>query len=250
MEEKEQPTAEVGTEEVANQPEGEVKPQPTVEELQQQVDEKNAEIARKEEVIKQTKADKKRLERMGGSTEKVDALSKELREFQEFMAGALDEVVSQREGYEEEPRRKPSYKEQLKARQESKPKQEIDPAAQRFFDYLSDEGLDFDDDMVQDTIKDTKTPQEALKAVKEKVKTMEQSKIEELAEKKAQEKVATEVQKALKDGGYTAVGVENPSAPSGRNFTISQINSMSSKEYAEREDEILEAQRQGRIIDK
>ena len=212
MVEKKQPTAEQEIKETS-QPEGEVKPQPTIEELQENLKNLTAEVDRKEQVIQQTKKELKETLRRGGSKAELDTLSKKIDEVQDWIAGAMDDLAIRVSGEDEEvkPQRK-SYKEQLQTTRASQPKHEIDPEAQRLFDYLSEEGLDFYDDEVQETIKDTKTPQEALKAVKAKVKTKAQTEIEKLAEKKAEEKIQVAVETRLKEMGLTVSGAGGPSA--------------------------------------
>lgn len=199
-------------EEQTTQSEGEVKAQPTVEELQARVDEIQTEVDRKEQVIQQTKRELRETLRRGGSKAEVEALNKKLDDVQEWIAGAMDDLVTRVSGEEESKPQRKSYKEQLQAKKATAPKLEVDPAAQRFFDYLAEEGLDFDDEKIQDTIKDTKTPQEALKAVKEMQKTMEKDEIEKLAEKKAEEKIQTALEKKLKDLGLTTLGAGAPSS--------------------------------------
>ena len=228
MEEQEQS---VETLEQSNE---DVKSQPTVDELQREID-------RKEEVIKGLKQNVKKLERQGGSRAEIDSLSRKIDTVQERIAGWMDDLAGRVAGEEVTPQRK-SYKDELKA----EPKQEVDPAAQRFFDYLAEEGLDFDDDVVQETIKDTQTPQQALKAMKEKVKSMSTEDITKSAQKEIDEKVRLGIEQALKDRGLTAEGA-TPSGSSGRTFTEAQITNMSDEEYREKKAEILEAQRQGRI---
>lgn len=247
MVEKKQPEAE---EDKTTQPEGEVKPQPTVEELQGKISEIKAEVDRKEEVIQQTKRELRETLRRGGSKAEVEALSKKIDDVQDWIAGAMDDLTSRVSGeYEESKPQRKSYKEQLDASRANKPKQEIDPAAQRFFDYLTEEGLDFNDDNVQETIKDTKTPQEALKAVKEMVKNMNQGDVKKLAEEMVKEQLPLAVEQALKDRGLTTPGAGAPSGSSGGTFTRKQIKEMSLEEYKERKPEIDEAIRQGKVKD-
>lgn len=231
-----------GTEQVETDQTEARETQPTVDELRQEID-------RKEKVIQNLRKDIKGLQRQGGSKADIEALGKRLDSQEEFLAQALDDLAGRLGGeYEEKPQRR-SYREELENRRKSQPKEEVDPAAQRFFDYLTDEGLDFDDDMVQETIKDTKTPQEALKVMKAKVKEMNQQEVEKLAEKKADEKLQAALEAKLKEMGLTTTGSNTPSGSSGRSFTRQQIKDMSIEEYKERKKEIDEAIRQGRIRD-
>lgn len=205
---EEQKETQVEQEEETSQPEVTTESQPTVTELQGKLEERDAEISRKEEVIQQTKKELKNVIRRGGSKAEVDALDKKIDTMQTWFAGAMDDLITRTSGEEEVRPARKSYTEQLEATRVTK---QADPAAQRFFDYLGEEGLDFDDEDVQETIKDTKTPQEALKAVKDKVKTMNQSEIEKLADQKAEGKMQIAIEKALKEKGLTATGAGTPS---------------------------------------
>jgi hypothetical protein len=235
MEEKD--TTQVVEGETSQTEEG--KAQPTVEELQ-------AEIDRKEEVIRQTKKELSEARKRGGSKADIDALKQEVADTKRWIAKGMDELAIRLSGEEATQPVRKSFTQQLEEEESNRPKPQIDPAAQRFFDYLAEEDLDFDSDLVQDAIKETKTPQEAIKAVKNKVKTMSKAEIEKLAEQKASEKITFAVEEALKKAGLTATGVNAPSG-SGRSFTAQQIANMSMEEFRENKEAILEAQRQGRI---
>lgn len=90
-----------------------------------------------------------------------------------------------------------------------------DPDAVKFFDFLAEEGLEFDEvegNFVYDNIKETKTPKEALKAVKAAVKERDKSKI--LADFKSEieserQKIREEV---LKEYHLSDTGPGSPSA--------------------------------------
>lgn len=217
--------------------------QPTVEELQRQAEEKDQEIERKEGVIKQLKTAIKG----GGSRAEIEALGVKIDSQQDWFAGALDDLAGRVSGEDlEKPVRK-SYTQSLKdSRAQIQPSK--DPEADKFFEYLASEELDLYDDLVQEAIKDTNSPQQALKSVKDKVKTKSQTEIEKLAEKKAEEKINTALEQKLKDMGLTTGGAGSPSG-GGRTFTRKQISDMSVEEYKEKRVEISEAQRQGKIRD-
>lgn len=238
MDEKET-TPEVKTE--GEQPKAEVKPQPTVEEL-------NAEIARKENVIQQLKKDIKDIQKHGGSKAEIEGLARKIDGLQDWVAGTMDDLAARISGETPEVQTRKSYKAMLDENRKNQPQPQVDPAAQRFLDYLADEGLTLDDDMVMETIRDTKTPQEAMKAMKEKIKTMNQAEIEKLAEKKAEEKMQTAIEQALKNAGLTSAGVGSPSG-GGKNWTKKQLADMSVEDYLKVKPEIDEALRQGRIKD-
>ena len=209
MEENETTQVEAG--EKAAQPEGEVKAQPNVDELQKVASERQAEIDRKEVVIQQLKKDIKDLRQHGGSRAEIDSLSRKLDSVQDWFANVADDLALRMAGETEIPQRK-SYKAELQANRANQPIPQADPDARRFLEYLDDEGLSLEDDSVIETIKDTKTPREALKAMKEKKRTMDKDEIEKLAEKKADERIKVAVEMALKQAGLTTGGVEKPSA--------------------------------------
>jgi hypothetical protein len=198
MEDVEQAVQE--TPEVASQPEN----QPNISELQKELD-------RKESVILQLKKDIKDFQKRGGSKADIDALREEIAGTRKWIAKGMDELAIRLSGEEQAPSRK-SFTQQLEEEESNKPKPQIDPVAQRFFDYLAEEDLEFDSDLVQEAIKETKTPQEAIKAVKNKVKSMSKAEIEKLAEQKASEKITLAVEEALKKAGLTASGVNAPNA--------------------------------------
>ena len=249
MEETETLKVELETplEEETKQPE-EVRTQPTAEELLSKVNELTQEIDRKEKVITQTKRELRQALNRGGSVAEIASLKQEISSMQDWIASAMDDLATRVSGEYEQPQpQRKSYREQLQENRASQPRQEKDPVAQRFFDYLDDEGLDFNDDKVQEAIKDTRTPQESLKAVKDMVKNMEKAEIEKLAEQKAEEKLQMALEKRLKDLGLTTGGVSSPTGGSGRNFTNEQIKAMSPEEFKKNREAIMEAQRQGRI---
>jgi hypothetical protein len=199
MEDVEQAVQE--TPEVASQPEN----QPNISELQKELD-------RKESVILQLKKDIKDFQKRGGSKADIDALREEIAGTRKWIAKGMDELAIRLSGEEATQPVRKSFTQQLEEEESNRPKPQIDPAAQRFFDYLAEEDLDFDSDLVQDAIKETKTPQEAIKAVKNKVKSMSKAEIEKLAEQKASEKITLAVEEALKKAGLTASGVNAPNA--------------------------------------
>lgn len=221
------------------QPEGEVEPQPTVEELQK-------EIGRKEEVIKQTKRELSRAQSRGVPKVELESLHQKIDGMQDWVAGVMDDLagrVASGEGYEEPKPQRKTYSQQLKERRDSQPKGEpkIDPRAQKVFDYLENNDLDLEDEIVQEAFSGTKTPEEALGNLKTKLK--EKNKVEQEEYKK---QIKLEVEQQLKDKGLTSTGAGTPSG-SGGSFTRQQISDMSSEEWQEKKEEIIEAQRQGKI---
>ena len=240
MEELDQTTkTEPGTEEVSGQPGGEGSALPTVEELQQEVE-------RKESVIRQLKSDIKEIRKSGGSKAEIDSLSRKIDDMQDWVAGAMDDLLIRTSGdYEEAKPTRKSYREELQSKRTQQPA--VDPAAQRFFDYLTDEGLDFDDDVVQEAMRTTQTPQQALKALKDKMKGTNQEEVKKLAEQMLKEALPVALEQRMKEMGLTTGGAGSPSGSSGRSFTREQIRNMPMDEYKEKLPEINEAIRQGRV---
>ena len=220
MVEKEQPTAEVGTEEVANQPEGEVKPQPTIEELLKVVEQKDAEINRKEEVIQQTKTEKKRLERLGGSKAEIAALGKRLEAQEDLLAQALDDITNRVTGeYEEAKPQRKSYSQQLEERRaKSKPEEaKPDPDAQKFLAYCDAEDLHLDyedlegcDPLVKEALGEGRDFKEGLKYLKDKVKSKDSVDVDKVVN----EKLQTAKELWMKEFHLTDQGAGGPSASS------------------------------------
>ena len=218
MEEKKQPTAEVGTEGVANQPEGEVKPQLTIEELLEVINQKDAEITRKEEVIQQTKAEKKRLEKLGGSKAEMDALGKRIEAQEEWLAQALDDIANRVTGdFEDTKPQRKSYSEQLAERKaKAKPEQpKPDPDAQKFLTYceVMDLHLDYEDfescdPLIKESLGEGRTFREGLKFLKDKMKSQDSVDVDKVVN----EKLQTAVELKLKDLGLTTGGIAAPSA--------------------------------------
>ena len=159
-----------------------VETQPTVEELQRQIAERDAEIERKENAFQSLKGENKRLQRLGSKAE-VEALRKDFEGFQEFMAGALDEVVTSREDYEA-PKTRTTYKEQLKAKKEQKPPEmsETDKEIMgEINDILDKQGWDLEGKEVQEATAGAKTPYQALNMIRSKVETMNTTETEKKA---------------------------------------------------------------------
>ena len=205
MEEKQIPKVEpaVPTEKVET--EG-AEPQPTIEGLTQ-------EIERKEDVIKQLKGSLKAAQERGVPKEELTTLHKKIDDMQDWNATVLDDLARRISGEEDEskPVRK-TYQQQLEDRRaaakpiETKPP---DPNVQKFVSYLDGQGLEYDDPLVQEAVADERTPQEALKYLRDKVKSQTQPEIDKLAEEKAK----TMVELRLKDLGLTVPGAQGPSAP-------------------------------------
>jgi len=181
-------------------------PQQTTEELQQ-------EIVRKEEVIKQLKGSLKAAQERGVPKEELTTLHKRIDDMQEWYATVSDDLARRISGEEDEskPVRK-TYSQQLEdKRKEAKPKEETkpDPDVQKFINYIHSQELEYDNPLVQEAVADERTPQEALKYLKDKAKNQTQAEVDKLADEKAK----TLLEQKLKDLGYTVSGASGPSAP-------------------------------------
>ena len=205
MERTEQvPQVEQGTENVASQPETtEVLPSP--EELQK-------EIGRKEAVIQDVKKELREARKQGIPKELLDTLQKRLDGMEESNADLFDYVVDHLgEGDAEKPVRK-TRRQQLDEKRAipSTPTAEpVSPDVRRFIDYMEDQGMSEDDDLVKEAIADEKSPKEALKYLK--------GKIAERGQAGNTVDIAREVEKKLKEMGVTASGAGAPSS-SGENI--------------------------------
>jgi len=182
------------------------KPQQTTEELQQ-------EIVRKEEVIKQLKGSLKAAQERGVPKEELTTLHKRIDDMQEWYATVSDDLARRISGEEDEskPVRK-TYSQQLEdKRKEAKPKEDtkLDPDVQKFINYIHSQELEYDNPLVQEAVADERTPQEALKYLKDKAKGQTQAEVDKLADEKAK----TLLEQKLKDLGYTVSGASGPSAP-------------------------------------
>ena len=178
------------------------KVEPNIEELKQELDKGKQEISRLQGLLK---AEQKR----GVPKEEIAALHKRIEDLQEWWAGTADDMLTRISGDVEEKPTKKSYKEQLIERRKETPKApEIDPDVHKFITYVQSQGLDFDDPLVQESYKEDRSPQEALKFLKGKVEEKFQSNVE----KRAGEIAKTLVEQKLKDLGLTTSGTAQPSA--------------------------------------
>jgi len=254
---EEQETAQV-VEDETTQPEGQVEPQPTVEELRKQLDEARQEIERKEGVLQQTKRDLKEARQRGASRSEIEALGKRIESQEEWLAGALDDIATRVAGDYEEPKpSRKSYKQELEERrQKSKPEEpRPDPDAQRFLNYcdamdlhLDYEDLDACDPAVKEALSEGRSFKEGLKYLKDKMKNNNVD-MNKLLDEKLNARLQQEREKWAKEMGLTSEGAGTPSGSSGRYFTRKQIDDMSIEEYKEKKKDIDEAIRQGRIRD-
>ena len=87
-----------------------------------------------------------------------------------------------------------------------------DPEAVKFFGYLADEELDFEDEFVQEAIKGTENVQDGLRKLKAAVKERDRQKILEDAKKSLDAERDKMREEILKAEGLTDTGAIHPSA--------------------------------------
>ncbi|HUW45613.1 MAG TPA: hypothetical protein VMW50_07425, partial [Dehalococcoidia bacterium] len=149
----------------------------------------------------------------GVPKEELTTLHKRIDDMQEWYATVSDDLARRISGEEDEskPVRK-TYSQQLEdKRKEAKPKEDtkLDPDVQKFINYIHSQELEYDNPLVQEAVADERTPQEALKYLKDKAKGQTQAEVDKLADEKAK----TLLEQKLKDLGYTVSGASGPSAP-------------------------------------
>lgn len=214
MEEKE--TTQTEQAEVASQPD-EVKAQPTVEELQGQLVERDKEIERKEGVLQTTKRELKDARQRGGSKAEIDALGSKLEDYQKFMAGALDEIYSRSSSdYEETKPVRKTYTQQLEERKPKTEEPKLDPDAQDFLSvckamdlHVDADSIDDCDPIVKEAMGEDRNFKQATKYLKEKMKPKEID-----VDKVIDEKLQIRLEQELKNRGLTSEGVGAPSGSS------------------------------------
>lgn len=199
------------------------------------------EIERKEAEIKRLQGLLKDSQRRGIPKEELDILQKRLDGVEESHAEMFDYIVEHLgEGETEKPVRK-TRRQQLEESRKAKitPAPELAPDVKKFIGYLDSQDLAYDDPIVEEATADNRTPQEALKYLKEKMDTKSQAMIEE--------KARILVEQKLKEKGLTTSGIDAPSAPGGKVFTQKGIEEMSIEEYTANKEAIASAYRAGKI---
>lgn len=199
------------------QPEGKVETQPTVEELQGRIKELASEVERKEGVIQTTKKELKEVIRRGGSKAEVDALSKKLDGMEgnfELLVDAMDDLAHRISG-EEEPRpQRQTYKERFNARK-AQPAPEVNPAEKEALEdineILDERGWDIEGKEVAEYTAGAKTPREALKMLRTKVKELDKENIKKEAEKEVSTMRQAIKEEIIKEMGLAAPGAGSPS---------------------------------------
>lgn len=193
----------------------EVKAQPTVEELQRQLEERDKEIERKEGVLQTTKRELKEVRQRGGSKVELEALGKKFEAQEEWIAGALDDITNRVSGeYDEKPVRK-SYSQQLEERKPKPEEAKPDPDAQDFLSicramdlHVDTESIDDCDPLVKEAMGEDRSFKQATKYLKEKMKP------EIDIDKKVEEKLQIALEKKMKELNLTSEGAGTPSGSS------------------------------------
>lgn len=189
--------------------------QPTVEELQKQLDEAKNEIDRKENVLQQTKRELKDARQRGASKTEIESLTKRMESQEEFLANALDDLAHRVAGEEEPAPTRKSYSQQLEERRaKSKPEEpKPDPDAQKFLNYCEalDLHLDYDDfescdPLVQEALGEGRTFKQGLKYLKDKMKPKDVD-----IDKVLDEKLRLAKEQWMKDMNLTTEGAGKPS---------------------------------------
>ena len=207
MEKQETKAEKTSTEE--KQPESNETPQPTIEELTKELEKAKSQANTYQGLLKQAQQKSISRDDLQPIYDRLDSQAR-------FMGKALDDFRNT-EGEYGESARKRTYtedaEEHIKKTQEAN-KPVKDPEAEKFFEFLKDEGLEWEDPFVQDNIKDTTTPQEAKKNIKAAIKQRDESKIRDDIKKGMDEEMRQMKEKILVDYGLTDVPVKGPSAPS------------------------------------
>lgn len=213
MEETTQEQKEV-TQETEKQESADEQPQPSLEVLQQELDKGRSEIKRLQGLLK---AEQKR----GVPKEALDSLHEKIDGWVDWTATAFDDIRAVVSGDGEVTPNRKSYREQVaesrQAKSKPEPRNEADPDAVKFINYMISQGLDLEDPLVKEAVGEDRDPSDALAYLKEKIKEQSLAEIDKRAEVKAK----TMFEQMLKDSGLTVSGASAPSAP------IKDLRSMS-----------------------
>jgi hypothetical protein len=235
------PAAKVEGQAVPVEPIASPTPPVDVDTLHKEIDRKEKEILRLQGVV----------QKQSISKNDVLALHKKIDEMQDWVADALDSQRSQAYGEEEAKPTRKTYREQLATqRAQAQPQAQnvsapADPDAQMFWAYMTSQGLTFADKVVQDAIADDKNPQQALAFLKGKM----DEKIQTTIAKQAREIANSLFEEKVKTYGLTAAGAGSPNAGGSGSYTKKQIADMSPEVFTAKHDDIIAAQRAGRIKD-
>jgi len=217
-----------------------VEPEVSIEDLKK-------EIERKESEIKRLQGISKDLQKRGIPKEELDALTQRIDGIEELHATMMDYLVEHLgEPVEEEPTpTKKTYRQQLDERRaiQRVGKRETDPDVSRFINYVDGQGLERNDPLVLEAVGEDRTPQEALKYLRDKIKATNQASVDKLIAEKA--KALNE--QWLREHGIAASEASGPSAPGSKRFTRESIAGMSLEEYIANKEAITKALEQGRI---
>ncbi|MBU1449205.1 hypothetical protein KKF45_05165 [Patescibacteria group bacterium] len=177
----------------------------------------------------------------------LDELHRKIDSQEDLMATLMDVVTQQSDL--STPAQPKSYRTQLEERRQSqaqKPQTQREPEGDPYVQMrwgqiqglLDSVGMSFDDPSF-DSAKQLPTIDEGYEAIKRIVNEKQSEKIAKDVERRTQ--------KVLKDKGLLTVETASPTGRSQLSFTVSQLRNMSEEERFKRRQEIVEADREGRI---
>jgi len=193
----------------------EAPPEVSIDDLRTQLTEKDSLIVERDAKIKGLRqAAAKHSERERKLTDSWDTVHKRLDAGEEQRAIMLDMLTAQGSGLEI-PTQQQSYKQKLDLeraeRGKTKTETPVDPAVNRFLDFVEFMGLDRNDKLVLEAVNEgNSTPQEALTHLRDKIKADEKAS----ADIKADEKAQKLYEQKLKGNGLTSKGAGGPNAAS------------------------------------
>jgi len=179
--------------------------QVSIEDLQKQLQDRDSKILEQQRTISRHAESERKLK---DQSEAVIALRDDFEEYRATSLDYLEELRGQPVEEAKTPRsHRAELEEQRKARAGEK-KAPQDPDVTRFITYIDSQELKPDDPLVLEAVGEDRTPQEALKYLRDKVKANSQA---------STEKSAAEIAKGLheqwlKEHGLTAPGAGGPSA--------------------------------------
>lgn len=174
-------------------------PQPSIEELKQEIDRKEVEIKRLHGISKDA-------QKRGVPREEFNALQKLV---EDSNADMMDYLVGHLgEGEVEQPIRK-THRQRLDERRAQVKPEPPNPAADEFMNYIGSQGFAHNHPLVLEAIAGDRTPEDALTYIKGKVDEKSQATVD----KQVADAVKIGVEKELVARGLTVSGAESPSAP-------------------------------------
>lgn len=207
------------TPEVETEPVVETPPEVSIEDLQKQIQERDAKILEQQQTVTKH-AERER--KLRDQSDVLAAIHKRLDDSEELQATMLDHLEELRgQPVEETPSPPKSHREQLETRRKErgtvKQQTAIDPDVQTFFSYCDAIDLYIDNDsfekcdpLVKEALGENRGFKEGLKYLKSKVKENKEGEVSKAAEESA--KVLLE--QKLKEHGLTASDASGPSVAS------------------------------------